>query len=236
MKKIIINTKNYFSLANMQRFIFEFEEYLKKDNIILALSPLYFYMFDSSCNIAAQNVSVKVPNNGQLSIDQLKSFDVKYCIVSHKDNILDNENNETRLKIEKLLKNNITPILCVGEKDRNENSETIVLMIKKQLNDYLKGLSSECINNIIIVYEPFWAVSDTIKRNITIDVKKIDIVVSSIRNIILSEFNANISVMYGGSVDNSNMFDILKTSVDGVVIGSLCTDFIELQKFLANNT
>ena len=109
-------------------------------------------------------------------------------------------------------------------------------MIKKQLNDYLKGLSSECINNIIIVYEPFWAVSDTIKRNITIDVKKIDIVVSSIRNIILSEFDANISVMYGGSVDNSNMFDILKTSVDGVVIGSLCTDFIELQKFLANNT
>lgn len=236
MKKIIINTKNYFNLANMQRFIFEFEEYLKNDNIILAPSPLYFYMFDSSCNIAAQNVSIKIPTNGQLSIEQLKYFDVKYCIVSHKDNISDNEKKEIKFKLEMLLENSIIPILCIGEKDRNKSFEEIVLMIKEQLNDYLKGLPSEYINKIIVVYEPFWAISDTIRKSITIDAKKIDLIVSSIRNIILSEFNANASIMYGGSINNSNIFDVLKTSVDGVVVGSLCTDFNELQKFLVNNT
>lgn len=236
MKKIIINTKNYFNLANMQRFIFEFEEYLKNDNIILAPSPLYFYMFDSSCNIAAQNVSIKIPTNGQLSIEQLKYFDVKYCIVSHKDNISDNEKKKIKFKLEMLLENSIIPILCIGEKDRNKSFEEIVLMIKEQLNDYLKGLPSEYINKIIVVYEPFWAISDTIRKSITIDAKKIDLIVSSIRNIILSEFNANASIMYGGSINNSNIFDVLKTSVDGVVVGSLCTDFNELQKFLVNNT
>ena len=168
----------------------------------------------SSCyDLCAQNAYYANDGSftGEVSFKQLKSIGVKYCLIGHSErrSIFNETNDDVIRKFDSCIKNNIIPILCIeGSNDFN--------FIDKQIS-FLKGRNLE---NVVIAYEPVWSIgtgytpsSDNIKKSHL-----------HIKNE-LSESVKNVKVLYGGSVNMSNIKEICSIDeVDGVLIGSASCD------------
>ena len=113
----------------------------------------------------------------------------------------------------------MTPILCIGETAQEKDGGLTQKVLSKQLLNDLKDVSADQALNVIIAYEPIWAIGKIPATNDEID-KNIKIIREIIRSIYNDETAKNIHVLYGGSVDEKNATEILKVrSVDGFLIG-----------------
>lgn len=235
MKYIIINTKNYFDKYKMEAFINKFKDYLIRKNVILCPSSVYFSSLQcNNYSLCSQDFSLNIPFNNGISIDQLISFNIKYCIVGHADNRdFDNQNKNTiNQKLEKLLKQGIVPILCIGEKEKNNNIENKISTIFAEMNQDLKNISTELVNKIIFAYEPRWAINE----NIELDFEEIKTIISKIKENLILKYNIKPIVMYGGNVGINNIKLLNNNLIDGFLIGSACTNYCELMQILEENT
>ncbi len=154
---------------------------------------------------------------GSISALMLKSIGCKYVIVGHSERREYQSESSTDLskKIDAALRNNLKVIYCIGEKKEQ---------IKKRysvLNQQIKSLPSKFShNNIIIAYEPVWAIGTGMTPSI-LDINEIHL---KIRNLLSKkigkEISNKISILYGGSVNSSNSSDILSLDqVDGALVG-----------------
>ena len=179
----------------------------------------------SPIHLGAQNCfsEMKGAYTGEVSVNMLKAVGCEYIIVGHSERrAYFNETDEfINKKLKIILSKGINPILCIGEKleDRKNNNTSNVL--KEQLDGCLEGIDSDGINNIIIAYEPVWAIGTGISATITEIVETH----SWIRNYFLENFDEfvsnQISILYGGSMNEKNAMDILSQSnVDGGLIGN----------------
>lgn len=116
-------------------------------------------------------------------------------------------NDNIKQKFDQLTQESIRPILCIGEPlEIKETSKTTDYLL-----DQLKLLSSDQ-ENIIIAYEPIWAIG----TGLTPDMADIQLAVDCIRG----KFNNSIKVLYGGSVNSLNAANIsAKTDIDGLLVG-----------------
>ena len=105
-------------------------------------------------------------------------------------------------------------ILCVGEtSEQRENNQTITT-IETQLKNCLKNIKE--INNIVIAYEPIWAIG-TGKNASPVQVEEVH---KFIKNIISKLYKSNIRVIYGGSVKENNIKELMKkNNIDGALVG-----------------
>ena len=120
-------------------------------------------------------------------------------------------NEDNNSKIKQLLKNNITPILCIGEtKNERTNNETEIIL-KKDINDALKDIEKK--EKVIIAYEPLWSIG----TNEVLSPDEIEKVVLSIRKII-----PNNRILYGGSVTEENIEKLNEVNLlDGYLLGKV---------------
>lgn len=225
MKLVIGNQKAYMNIDHVDEFIKHSSYIENNNNIVVCPSSIYLDRFkNTSFLIGSQNVS-NYPNGsstGELSAEQLKSIGISYAIIGHSERRQNQHetNEDINIKIKNLLKYNITPILCVGESknDRDQNKYKEILLT--ELQEGLKDLSTESVDKIIIAYEPIWAIgTGIIPTN-----NEIDEVVKYIKEIIKKDYNCNIKVVYGGSVNEKNI-DLLNEidNVDGYLIGGAST-------------
>lgn len=225
MKLVVANLKMNLTLPKMLEYIKTINN-VKYDNIELVICPSYPYISSlfldktRSYYIGSQDVSYYIDNSytGEVSAYQLSSMNVKYCIVGHSEiKKLYNESNIHIIsKINNLSKNNIIPILCIEDTTRDR--------IKNKLDEILLNISN--LNDIVIAYEPI----ESIGTGIIPEIKEIDEVIQYIRQILKTNYKINYKILYGGSVDKTNIREILKIT-DGVLIGKSCIDinnFIEL--------
>lgn len=118
----------------------------------------------------------------------------------------------------------IIPILCIGEnKEEKEKQETFEV-IKKELLEAIKDVN---INKMVIAYEPIWSIGT---GNVP-TVEDINKVVQFIKSI-LKEKEIFAEVLYGGSVNSSNISVLKTTMVDGFLLGSSGADSQELIKII----
>lgn len=214
----------------------EFKEYISNLNNIntnnpVILCPIYLNIPLFSSNkifLGAQNVS-KTNNGaytGEVSASQLKSFNVKYCIVGHSERrqLLKETNEDISEKIKRLVSNDIVPILCIGETQEEYNNHKTKEVILSELKESLGDLNDEEIKKIIIAYEPIWSIGTGLIPTI----EEIDSVLEYIKTLL--PYN---KVLYGGSANDENI-DILKTSkyIDGYLLGGLSLKVDKLQLFL----
>lgn len=214
----------------------EFKTYLAKLNnintdnpVILCATYLNIPAFSSDkINLGAQNVS-KTNNGaytGEISASQLKSHNVKYCIVGHSERrqLLSETNEDISEKIKRLIENDIVPILCIGETQEEYNNKQTKEIILNELKLVLSSLATEDINKIIIAYEPIWSIGTGLIPTI----EEIDSILSYIKTLL--PYN---KVLYGGSANDENI-DVLKTSktIDGYLLGGLSLKVDKLQLFL----
>ena len=152
----------------------------------------------------------------------LSSISVPFSLVGHSERreLFGETDSVVFSKTSLLLENNITPIFCCGEPLDIRNDNSHLTFIEEQLNSSIFKLKSSEFKNLIIAYEPVWAIGtgETASENDIGEMHK------HIRNLIKSKYSLSlsndISILYGGSVKPQNakqIFDI--SNVDGGLIG-----------------
>lgn len=220
--------------SNLDRNEFlTYQEGLRKleANSTLIVCPTYLNVNLVNLNNihhGAQNVSCT--NNGaftgEISAKDLKAAGVECCIIGHSERREYQRESLTEVheKLLRLLENDITPILCIGEtKAQRENNE-VERVLKEELETAIEGLTDEQKNRLIVAYEPIWSIGTGIIPTI----EEIEEVFRFIKTIL-----PNTTILYGGSANEKNI-DILKTSplIEGYLLGGLSLKPVELQTFI----
>jgi len=176
-----------------------------------------------SLSFGLQNIHSETEGafTGELSADMGKSLGVTFSIVGHSERRALGENNEfVAKKVAQLLKNGMTPILCVGENERDEHGHYLEVL-KQELLGSLIGISKKAISKIVIAYEPIWAIGKTGSE--AMDAHGLHQTALFIRKVLIDNFGNDaqeVRVLYGGSVAPENAGSLVKNGeVDGLLVG-----------------
>ncbi len=179
---------------------------------------------NSPINISAQNChwEDKGAFTGETSVSMLKEIGVNYTLVGHSERrqYFGETDTTVNARTKAALAGGMTPIVCIGETlfEREENKTEEVC--KVQLEKALDGVCEDGIKNVVIAYEPVWAIGTgkTATGDQAEDAcKYIRQLVASIYN---QEIADGISILYGGSMNEKNCDELLsKDNIDGGLIG-----------------
>lgn len=231
-KLIVANLKMNLSKDDVKKYKDSFKKDYK-DNLIICPSYIYLdLMISDFYNIGSQNGYYLDCGayTGEVSFKQLSEIGVRYSIIGHSERrIIFNESDELiSKKVDGCIKNNIIPIICVGETLEERNSSKTFEIIENQLKRSLSGLK---LNSIIIAYEPVWAIGS----NKTPSKDEIEEVHMYIKKTIKDIYNIECRVLYGGSVCLYNSKDIININgVDGLLIGSASLDPTNLLNIISS--
>jgi triosephosphate isomerase len=150
----------------------------------------------------------------------LKDLGVKYVIVGHSETRTRGETDENvSKKIQALLDNGIKPILCIGEKERNEDGSHLDF-IKDQIKSSLNKVNKKNINDLIVAYEPIWAIGAKEAMDAP-SIYEMSLFIKKVLSDIYGQESAIATpILYGGSVNFRNASEIFVTGkVDGLLVG-----------------
>lgn len=230
---IIANWKcNPSSLKKAEELFCEIkQEFKKTKNIELVICPPFVFLSPLTKKIGktkialgSQNVFYKEgPFTGEVSPKMLNSLGIKYVIVGHSERRkLGEDNLFINKKIKSLLELKMKPILCVGETKEEREKGKAFEIVKKQLLEGLKNIKKSLLVNLIVAYEPVWAISTN--KGFLCGPDDIMTMRLFIEKILTKNFGPKISkrikILYGGSVDDKNASLVKSANVDGVLVGS----------------
>jgi len=190
--------------------------------------------------VAAQNCYHKKSGayTGEVSAEMLHSLNIAYCVVGHSERreYFAESNAILAEKVNLCLENFITPIFCCGEALPIRETGTQNEFVAQQLKESLFHLSEEQIKDIVIAYEPIWAIG-TGKNATTGQAQEMH---AHLRSIIVSQYGEAIAnqvpILYGGSVKANNAKELFSCpDVDGGLVGGaslVAAEFIEIIRSL----
>ncbi len=159
---------------------------------------------------------------GEISADMLKSVGCEFVILGHSERrAIFNEDDETiNKKIKKALNDGLKPIFCVGETLDEREKNITNKIVERQVKEGLKEITEDELKNIIIAYEPVWAIG----TGKTATPGQAQEVHSFIRNLIRDLYSENaaeeVVIQYGGSVKPDNAKELLsQPDIDGALVG-----------------
>lgn len=230
MKKIILNQKSYLSYDEMTNFIKQYEKLDKtKHDFILFPPVVYLSLFkDKPYKVGTQNFfSYNYGSfTGEISLEQLKSMNIKYTLVSHPERkkIIGETYEIAKEKLYKSLSSKFNTILFIGELSKMRNP---ISYIKKELNYYLRDIEENNIKYLSICYEPYiMGVSTEIK-----DYNRLKKIIDFIKEYINKKYSENINVFYGGNVTKENIKEILEIT-NGILLGKASTSIDNLKEII----
>jgi len=179
---------------------------------------------DSPMKLGAQNMSDKDDGafTGEISARMLKSVGCSCVILGHSERrqYFKETNDYINLKVKKALASQLVPIICVGETLEERESNVTDAVITAQIKGVLAGLSANDMEDVVIAYEPVWAIGTgkTATTQQANDVHKL------IRKLVAQMFTWAVAeqliIQYGGSVNEKNALELLSQSdIDGALVG-----------------
>ena len=225
---IVLNNKSNLNKDEYKSYLNNLKKIEMESQMILC--PTYLNInnkYPNNIILGAQNVSSTGDGafTGEISAKQLKTFNVKYCLVGHSERReYQNESlNLIALKIKRLLEEDIIPILCIGETKKERDEGKVKNVLKKEITSAIANISEKDKNKLIIAYEPIWSIgTGKIPTN-----SEISEVFSYIKTIM-----PNSKILYGGSVNVSNIDTLQKINlIDGYLLGGLSLKPGELKEF-----
>ncbi len=162
---------------------------------------------------------------GQVSARSLAQVGCSYCIVGHSERRALGETNDlTAQKVTRLIENNITPIVCVGETEQEYAQGATLKVLDPQLTPILKAVGDK---PLVIAYEPVWAIG-TNKTPTASEIEKILLHIMTI-----TAHHKDITILYGGSIDKDNIKEFKNIDhIGGFLIGHASMDFQEFKKIV----
>jgi len=159
---------------------------------------------------------------GEIAARMLKNIGVSYVIIGHSERrAYYNETDETvNLKTKKALEFNLVPLVCVGEELEIREAGTTNEVVGKQVVAAFKDISENDAAQIVVAYEPIWAIG----TGKTATKEQANETIKAIRDVIKDLYNDEVAnkvrILYGGSVNPSNIEELLATSdIDGALVG-----------------
>ena len=209
---------------------------LKSINVIICPPSPFLFIGSKikikSFNLGAQNCFYE-PNGthtGRVSVKMLESLGVEYLILGHSESRALGETNKIiNKKVLLALKEKITPIVCIGENNRDKNGFYLAT-IKHQLTECLSSVPKSRIKDVIVAYEPIWAIGENAIHEATGDeFVEIQIFIKKIISDLYGLKTTNdLRIIYGGSVHPKNASEFIEKGADGLLIGR---DSLKPKKF-----
>lgn len=236
MRKMIIagNWKMHLNVQQSSLLVHRLSENIKlQRNIevilvpsLLALQPLSLQIDRRVFGLGAQNAYYKDEGayTGEISFAMLRGL-AKYVIIGHSERrIYFHENLETiRDKVAAAVRNEITPILCVGETKHERSSGETRRVLHDQITTALSNLTSQEVDSVVIAYEPVWAISSfggELAKPSEVG-RELDYIRRQIAELYGQTIADKLRILYGGSVDDQTAGSYLElSSCDGVLVGA----------------
>lgn len=168
-------------------------------------------------------------DTGEVSGPMLSKLGVEYVIIGHSERRwkLGESDEVVNKKLKAALRNELIPIVCVGERVRDENFKEF---IESQISATFAGLSADEIGKCLIAYEPVWAISS----NPNSHPDKPEDTLESIA--VIKGILGDVPVLYGGSVTSKNAKDFFSLDqIAGVLVGGASVnkeEFVEILKLI----
>ena len=247
-KKVIAGNWKMNMLPNeAMQFIEELAPYVKDTENEVVLCVPYTDLFYSLLTVQGTNIKIGAQNmhfeengayTGEISGQMLKAINVEYVIIGHSERRqYFNETDETvNKKVKAALKYELKPIVCVGETLEQREAGETTDVITNQTRLALEGLTEEQVQNIIIAYEPIWAIG-TGKTATSEDANNS---IKEIRDEICKIYGQNtasrVIIQYGGSVKSTNAKELFEMSdIDGGLVGGASLKPEEFSKIVNYN-
>jgi triosephosphate isomerase len=203
-----------------------------RNNAYIILSPSFVYLSyvaqlcetNKRISVAAQNCSYENSGafTGEVSAGMIKSAGAQYVIIGHSERRSFFNETDAMLaqKVKRALENNLQVIFCIGEKKEERESNTHFNVVKEQLEKGIFDLTTDEFKNIIIAYEPVWAIG----TGLTASPEQAQEIHAYIRKLVKEKYSNDVaqstSILYGGSCNEGNAARLFALAdVDGGLIG-----------------
>ncbi len=174
--------------------------------------------------LGAQNIHQKDEGayTGEVSAPMIKDLNCDFVILGHSERrqYFGETNHLVNAKIKNALKNKIKPILCVGETLDEREKNIHKKLVDEQITLCLKDLTKEDMINVVIAYEPVWAIG-TGKTATPEQANEMHVLIrEALENLFGKDTAGNTRILYGGSMNDKNSAELLaKPDIDGGLIG-----------------
>ena len=180
-------------------------------------------MRETRVGIGAENMNANASGayTGEIAADMLVDAGCKYVIIGHSERRAMGETDaDVNAKVLAALENGLTPIMCCGESLEQREAGITGEHIAMQIKLGLQGVPEEKIRKVIIAYEPIWAIG----TGRTATPEQAEEVCEDIRAVVRKLYSSKnaraISILYGGSMNEKNAFELLaQPDIDGGLIG-----------------
>ena len=235
MKSYIVgNWKMNFSVGESSVYLHKLQQKVRQyRNIeiivapsLVALQPLSLQIDRKKLRLASQTANSHDfgAYTGEVSYTQLRGI-VDYGIIGHSERrqLFHESDKDIRASVAAALRNQITPILCIGETETERTFGETHDVLRDQLLGGLSEVSAEDISKVIIAYEPVWAISTTTDSRLA-SPDEISEVVQYLRRTLIDTYGESVAkeipLLYGGSVNSSNAGAYLTIpEVNGLLVG-----------------
>ena len=194
----------------------------------------------SKIKIGVQNIypDKTGSHTGEISLSMISHLKPGFVLIGHSERRAMGETNEfINQKVLATIKQGLIPVLCVGEKERDDHG-FFLRNVEEQLKSALAGVSRNALSDVVIAYEPVWAIGKNAVREATpeecremiIYIKKVisDIGTGALRTIP--------KVIYGGSVNELNAHEYISAGAEGLLPGRLSLEPKKMQKLFQTIT
>ncbi len=231
-KLMIFNMKMYMDISDVKNYLNEIPSL--PDNVIVCPEMMYIpYFLTRYQKISLQNIySINDgAYTGEVSARHAKKMGISYTVIGHSERrtYFQETDNVINEKVKIALENDLKVILCIGELledyEKGNTEEKLLSQIIIDLFDN-KKINSD---NLIIAYEPVWAIgTGKVPTN-----EEISKTVEFIKNSIKERYGISVKVVYGGSVNASNIESLNSiNNIDGFMIGGASTKIDEVDKMI----
>jgi len=200
------------------------------DNVEVVVCPSSPYLAALDAAINAERIHLGTQNvnehdkgafTGEVSTDMLKEMSVSHVILGHSERraIYNETSTQVAKKVKKVIAAGLTPILCIGESETERESEHTETVLAAQLQPVLDEVGIEAFNQIIVAYEPVWAIG----TGKTASPEMAQATHQFIRAFLAQQDELvaeKVPLLYGGSVNAANSNELFaQTDIDGGLIG-----------------
>ena len=194
-------------------------------------------MRETRVGIGAENCNANASGayTGEIAANMLSDAGCKYVILGHSERrAMGETNQDVNAKVLAALENGLTPIMCVGETLEQRETGITTEWITMQIKAGLQNVGEDKIRKMIIAYEPIWAIG----TGKTATPEQAEEVCENIRAVIRKLYGAKIaraiSILYGGSMNEKNAYDLLaQPDIDGGLIGGASLKPVDFSKIVA---
>jgi len=244
-KYIIANWKmNPDDLVKAKSLLASVEIGLTDNDKKVVICPPVIFLRDlrqivNKCQLGAQNVYFEKQGafTGEISVGMLKDAGCDYVILGHSERrqYFGEADGAVNKKVLSVLASGMKPVVCLGEQERQ--AENIGEILKKQLTTILSGVAKQKLKEVVLVYEPIWAISTTPNSQPCLPDDALTVYLF-LRKMLIQTYGQGaadkISILYGGSVGAKNAADYIQISqFNGFLVGSASLkseEFIKIVK------